>query len=94
MRSLKTQFSNTATTIYELLLDVLFENSQNAAAASAGQGDALSMSSKKDVFKHLNSMEECRNSLVIQMVLDCQLLNCARQLSAIIKDTVKEWSKS
>lgn len=94
MRSLKTQFSNTATTIYELLLDVLFENSQNAAAASAGQGDALTIPSKKDVFKHLNSMEECRNSLVIQMVLDCQLLNCARQLSAIIKDTVKEWSKS
>ena len=94
MRSLKTQFSNTATTIYELLLDILFENNQNAAAASSGQGDAHTVPSKKDVFKHLNSVEESRNSLVIQMVLDCQLLNCARQLAATIKETAKEWFKS
>ena len=76
------------------MLDILLENSQNAAAVSAGQGDPLIAPSKKDVFKHLNSMEECRNSLVIQMVLDCQLLNCTRQLAAIIKDTVKDWFKS
>lgn len=37
LRSLKTQFANNAQSIYEMLLDVLFENSQNAAASAAMQ---------------------------------------------------------
>ena len=53
-----------------MLLDVLFEKSQNAAAAaSVGTAEASGVPNKKDVFKHLNSVEECRNSLVIQMVI-------------------------
>ena len=71
VRSVKTQFSNTAQNLYDMFLDVLFENSQSAAAAaatSAGDG-SQSAPSKKDVFKHLNSIEECKNSLVIQMVI-------------------------
>ena len=35
---------------------------------------------KKDVFKHLGSMEECRNALVIQMLVYAQLMNCAKQI--------------
>ena len=37
LRSLKTQFAVNAESIYEMLLDVLFENSQNAAASAAMQ---------------------------------------------------------
>ena len=75
-----------------MLLDVLYENSQNvAAAANASQNDNFG---KKDLFKHLNSIEESRNSLVMQMLIDCQLLNCARQLATTIKETTKEWYKT
>ena len=98
LRSLKTEFSRAAQGIYELLLDVLFENSHNAAAASATLQTDNSASTappqKKDVFKHLNSVEECRNSLVIQMVIYSQLLNCARQLTVTVKETSKEWQKN
>ena len=37
LRSLKTRFADNAGSIYEMLLDVLFENSQNAAASAAMQ---------------------------------------------------------
>lgn len=73
--------------------DVLFENSQNAAASASASLEG-SAPTKKDVFKHLNSVEECRNALVIQIFLQCSLLNCARQLTTTIKETAKEWYKN
>lgn len=65
LRSLKTQFSSTAQSIYDLLLDVLFENSSNAASSASGSAENQATPQKKDVFRHLNSVEESRNSLVI-----------------------------
>ena len=74
LRSLKTQFNNTAQALYDSFLDILFEKSQSsqpAAAAIAGADAAASnqIIQKKDVFKHLGTMEECRNALVIQMLV-------------------------
>jgi len=70
LRSLKTQFSNAAQSLYESFLDILFEGNLNAVTAVvAGQSSDTSTSQnvpqKKDVFKQLTSMEECRNALVI-----------------------------
>ena len=104
LRSLKTQFCSTAQSIYDLLLDVLFENSHNAASAttvssiqndtSGGAAGSQAPPQKKDVFKHMNSVEECRNSLVIQIIIYSQLLNCARQITVTVKETSKEWQKN
>ena len=66
VRSVKTQFTHTANNIYEMLLDVLFEDSQSSTSVANSTGEGTSgVPSKKDVFKHLNSIEECKNSLLI-----------------------------
>jgi hypothetical protein len=95
LRAYKIFFANNSKKQYNALLDVLLQkyNIQAGQYMNSGSGNT-SAPEKKNIFKHLKSIDEQRNALIVLVLIFSSLFQGVDAITNQIRDSAKDWYRA
>ena len=91
LRAYKIFFTNTCKKLYECLLDVLVQKYTLSTGQYVNSGNSSTIPDKKAIFKHLKSINDQTNALVVLVLIFSQLFNGLQLITTQIKEATKDW---